>query len=987
MPTARDQNFAQALIEEGLVSEETVQECMEEMKHAEGIGAAVSLDAVLVKKGQISRRMADAMLESLAMKRLPKTIAGFEVLRPIGRGGMHTVYMARQVSMDRTVALKILSPDLAQNKAYVERLFKEARAVAKLSHVNIIQGIDVGEASGFYYFASEYVDGESVEERLRREGVINEIDTLEIAEQVCRALSHIQSAAGMIHGDIKPANIMLTKTGVAKLADLGLARAIGVGEGIAAGSPHYVSPEQVRNSPRLDIRSDIYSLGATMFHMITGDPPYKGTNAKAIIAKHVSAPIPTLQTLGAQPSQGICKLITTMLAKDPRERHQTPDQLLKDIQRTRKGLAPRGYARRTQSGRAGLTGVRAAPYSRMSPGLIAVIALLVVAAVAAIIAIGTRKPDTTSSEGAVSQQEPKQREEKAAKAYAAAEAFEQKYPDSYSKIVAKYAKVAKNYPSTTWGEEARQAGKAVHKKRDQLARTTFADLKKEADKLAAEDRYFAAMTVLGKYPKKLVFARWGKTVTGEIARLKKKAESRAEELFEKADKLAEEERHDEATEVIQVGRKFGFDNVTEKINARIAVYARAGERAQEARAEEVKEKLEDLVMMVARREQAREYDLARQDCDRFLQTHKEVLDANKAGIVAEVNELKAEVETVRDMWKDILTGLRKMSGSQIDIRVSGILLRGVLREVSETAVVVQMNGNKITKQFSDFDGEELLALAGVSGNAPDTLLRKARFFMATGDIANARKAVEAFTDRDLINTWTVRIAQRGAAMRANATEQEAREALAELRSDGEKKKWKAVFLKIPGFRETYGDTDAFRQAETELDDLMMATEAGLCASLGAEHYTKGKLLPLLFTLRDTIKWQEDNACPKRQDCMRCKGKGYVLKAFPCPRCKATGKVACMNCNGRGTVNFMGMRTRCAVCRGAGRINCTFCRGKGAVPKREVCPACEGARTFECPICHGTGYKERMPQEYEAALAEITERYNISLEAVKELLRE
>jgi len=988
MPTARDQNFAQAVIEEGLVSEEKVRECLQEMKHAEGIGAAVSLDAVLVKKGLISRRMADAVLESLAMKRLPKRIAGFEVLQPIGRGGMHTVYMARQVSMDRTVALKILSPNLARNKAYVERLFKEARAVAKLSHVNIIQGIDVGEASGFYYFASEYVDGESVAERLRREGVIGEAETLDIAEQVCRALSHIQSAAGMIHGDIKPANIMLTKSGVAKLADLGLARAAGGGEGIFAGSPHYVSPEQARNSPNVDIRSDIYSLGATMFHMITGDPPYKGSNAKAILAKHVSAPIPTPQTLGVQPSQGIRKLIMTMLAKDPRERYQTPDHLLKDIGQVRKGLMPRrGYVRRAESDRIALTGVGAPRQSRMSPGLIAAIALIVVAGIAGIIAIGTGKPGTPGGGGAVTQQRPKAREKRAAEAYAAAEAFEQNHPDSFKEILSKYAKVARKYPSTVWAQKARQAGKALRERRNARAQATFADLKNQADELAAQERYFEAMTVLGKYPKKLVFARWGSTVTGEITRLKQKATARTKELFEKADKLAEEDRYDEAIKVLRVGLKFGFEDVAEKINARIAVYTRAANQALAARTQEAREELEKLVMIVARHERAREYDLARQECDRFVQKHEEIVANDENAIRAEVDELRAEIETIRNTWNDVRAELRKMLGREIRIRVSGILLKGTLCEVSETAFVIEINGNKMTKRLCDIDGKELLALAGIVGDAPQTLLRKARFFLAMGDLENAGKEIEALGDGELINRWTVRIAQRGAALRAAAREEEAHRALTTLRSDAENKKWKAVFLALSKLREACADTDAFREAQGKLDDILIATEAGLCLQLGVEHYSEGKLLPLLYTACDAIKWQEQNACPKRQDCMRCKGKGYVLKAYPCPRCKATGKIMCANCNGRGTVYFMGMRMVCRVCGGTGRMNCPTCKGKGAVPKREVCPACNGAGTFECPLCHGTGYKEKMPQEYEDALAELRERYNVSLEAVRKLCKE
>jgi len=153
----------------------------------------------------------------------PTRIGGFEILETLGKGGMGTVYKARQVSMDRLVALKVLPPRLAKNEAFVQRFVREAHSAARLNHPNIVQGIDVGEAEGCHYFAMELVDGPTVKDLLKREGRLDEKKALSIVGAVARALEHAHRQ-GIIHRDIKPDNIMINRDGVVKLADLGLAR-------------------------------------------------------------------------------------------------------------------------------------------------------------------------------------------------------------------------------------------------------------------------------------------------------------------------------------------------------------------------------------------------------------------------------------------------------------------------------------------------------------------------------------------------------------------------------------------------------------------------------------------------------------------------------------------------------------------------------------------------------------------------------------------
>ena len=265
-----------------------------------------------------------------------KRVGGYEILERVGSGGMGAVFKARQVSMDRVVALKILPKNLAGDPAFVQRFVREARSAAKLSHPNIVQGIDVGQASGYYYFAMEFVEGGTVRGLLEDEGRIAEPRALAIVADVARALEHAHEQ-GIVHRDIKPDNIMLTSKGEVKLADLGLARSIDnvdavTTTGNAIGTPHYMSPEQASGETDLDTRSDIYSLGATLFHMVTGEKPFDGSTPAVVAAKHLTEPPPRAREVAPDISRATSDLIETMMAKGRAERPQTPAELIEDIQ-------------------------------------------------------------------------------------------------------------------------------------------------------------------------------------------------------------------------------------------------------------------------------------------------------------------------------------------------------------------------------------------------------------------------------------------------------------------------------------------------------------------------------------------------------------------------------------------------------------------------------------------------------------------------------
>ena len=272
-------------------------------------------------------------------------IPGYESIGRIGKGAMGVVFKARQISVDRVVAIKVLRDDVARDREYIERFRREARVAAKLSHNNIVGVIDAGEADGRHYFVMEYVEGTTVQDELDKGKSYDEKTALEIALAVARALKHAHER-GLIHRDIKPANILLTKDGDIKLADLGLARMATDGQGtagVAAGTPYYISPEQARGQADVDIRTDIYSLGATLYHMATGRVPYTGSTPQEVMRKHVSKKAQLIPPDHINPrlSGGLGEVVETMMAKDREVRYRGPDDLIVDLECLLRGERPK----------------------------------------------------------------------------------------------------------------------------------------------------------------------------------------------------------------------------------------------------------------------------------------------------------------------------------------------------------------------------------------------------------------------------------------------------------------------------------------------------------------------------------------------------------------------------------------------------------------------------------------------------------------------
>lgn len=264
------------------------------------------------------------------------TLGGFKIEREIGRGGMGVVYKAHELSLNRKVALKILSQRLSADEEFINRFKREAQIIAALNHPNIVNILSYGEERGHYYFAMEYIKGKDLGQILKEKKIIPIQEALSITAKVSSALSEA-GARGVVHRDIKPSNIMIDAMGRVKVTDFGVAHFEASVDkltqtGLFLGTPQYASPEQAAGRP-LDIRSDIYGLGAVLYRMLSGQPPVTGESPLAMVAKITTEPVTPIERINPSVPKPVSALIKKMMAKSIEVRFQTPDDLLKAIDR------------------------------------------------------------------------------------------------------------------------------------------------------------------------------------------------------------------------------------------------------------------------------------------------------------------------------------------------------------------------------------------------------------------------------------------------------------------------------------------------------------------------------------------------------------------------------------------------------------------------------------------------------------------------------
>ncbi|MCK5850718.1 MAG: serine/threonine protein kinase [Kiritimatiellae bacterium] len=271
-------------------------------------------------------------------------IPGYDIIQKLGEGAAGVVWKGHQVSLDRIVAIKILRKELLSDPEEVADFIKEARSAAQLKHPNLVQVYDIANQDGKYYFVMEYIDGPTVAQLIKDKGVIPQKHALKIIRQVAEALKSAWEQNRLIHRDVKPDNIVIDSDGTTKLADLGLAKQIGrkrpLGKApgdIIAGTPNYMSPEQAGGGANLDLRSDMYSLGATLYHMLTGKMPFEDDDTADALNKQITDFLINPRNINPGISIGVARLITMLMMKSPTDRYADWDDVIDNIRKSQAG--------------------------------------------------------------------------------------------------------------------------------------------------------------------------------------------------------------------------------------------------------------------------------------------------------------------------------------------------------------------------------------------------------------------------------------------------------------------------------------------------------------------------------------------------------------------------------------------------------------------------------------------------------------------------
>jgi serine/threonine-protein kinase len=492
-------------------------------------------------------------------------ITGFELIEKVGEGGMGQVWKARQLSLDRIVAIKLLSERYGKDPDSVRQIFQEARTAAKLKHLGIVQVYDASEEHGNFYFVMEFVDGLSVGQWIRRKSVLPVADALLVVESVVEALDYAWQTAGLIHCDLKPENLMVEKDGTIKVADLGLSRTrdseSSESSDEVVGTPGYISPEQVEGERDLDCRTDIYALGCILYHMITGCRPFMELSDEDAMVAQMTQQIPDPRDLVPTIPPAVSCLLERMLAKDRDQRPSGWDQVREDIAKVTKGRLP--YAEALPEGastiKLGKTWVGHEPEVKPPPSAKAVprrsmlvpfgVAAAILAAVvaAAIFMTGNTPPPPVEPPQVARQQPiaPPPKAEgpdaatlRAGEMYEFAKAWAGKNPRQYAEALARFRKVLEQTSGSKYSLMAEDDIKALETARDGAVAAVMARLKGQTSGLAGKGKYDEAVAVVESY-------------AGPLA-----AESRGERMAEvRALRLLKQQADEEKQKAEVLGRE------------------------------------------------------------------------------------------------------------------------------------------------------------------------------------------------------------------------------------------------------------------------------------------------------------------------------------------------------------------------------------------------------------------------------------------------
>jgi len=513
-----------------------------------------------------------------------QTLGQFEIVDLLGRGGMGAVYKARQASLDRMVAIKVLPRRFSRNARFVARFDREARAAAAISHRNIIEIYDVGQDRGYHFIAMEFIDGENLADVLKREGRLPAGRALRLMRQVVAALA-AAGEAGIVHRDIKPSNILIDSMGIAKVADFGLAKRPGTdvsvtATGAALGTPLYMPPEAAQGTA-LDARSDLYSLGATFYHVLAGRPPFQAASSPELILKHATQRPEPLGAVAPDIDPRLPHIIDRLLRKNPSARYPSAQALLDELDAIAEAPARRkqrveqrattATARPRPTERATDRSRRARLPSRATliGGIMGAAALL---AIILVLVIARSRPRRQPAP------RPVHTTDRAKAAFDAAAAYGAEHPDDLDAAIARYRSVQAKYPGSAWATRAASKLQRLGRKKSQLAARTeaerqldreIADLRSQCNTLTSSDQFGRAVARIEDFAERYPSGKGA----AEAAKLRDAVLAEADQRYEGLSRIAaaalEHKELDKAREALRAALASGIDAITRKAEARL----------------------------------------------------------------------------------------------------------------------------------------------------------------------------------------------------------------------------------------------------------------------------------------------------------------------------------------------------------------------------------------------------------------------------------
>ena len=827
---ATRKRFGEICVELSYVSREDLARALQIQKELQAGGMDPPfIGEILVREGFISAEQRDQALESSGD--IPADfLPGYEILGRIGRGARGIVYKARQKSMDRLVALKILPRTVAEDRKYSEKFTREAKSVARLNHPNIISGIDVGEHEGCHFFVMEFVDGTSMAALLRN-GPQSEERVLPLVKQIAQALEHAHSH-GIVHRDIKPDNVLITRDGVAKLCDYGLAGQVvtsAPGQRLkrVEGTPHYISPEQAKGLPDIDIRSDLYSLGATVYHLLAGEPPFQGAEPAEIMRKHLSQELPSLREKGITVRPSLQRLVERLLEKDREKRFQNPRELLDAIGGLGKG------PRRGGGDAAAVFGWRERKRRQLVGAGIGGAAFAVLLGAALFALQGTEpsgktpanpevanlprptgpiRPPSTGPTSPVVKPPPTAipitREEKEAQGawelLMEMEVEAARSLDGKQKLIEALRGFVQKYGRTEPGRDASLRLTTEELAFETLLDREFARLDKAVTKKMEAGDFIGAASLASEFQEKYDNPSFALSAASLVQQVETKNEKAFKELEKKADALLEKL----------------------KFQAAAALFSELVDRSTERVAERCREKVATIDALLAKRERRALLTDFRGKIDAFVQENRfdDALEDCRKMLQGEVDsEVVAEVESQRDILGrlkkthgNLKASLEGKRGESIRITLTdGEEWEGRITDIQPETLRITLKPkgqtDSITLELSRLSAEMLEELSRGEPPDPEDPLNGAIFFLAKGNYPPAHRLFQAAQRAGVrVPDW---VPARLEALGKTYLEAETVRLLASAREKMDLKAWKGARDLLQRIVREFSGTETYKENE------------------------------------------------------------------------------------------------------------------------------------------------------------------------------